>query len=100
MSAVSLSLRNNERLDAWVRQIFFLVTTSSNYKHKTELGESTAEARASAVAHRVRLQDGSMEIMAGSWPSRVQSAASLAHPAVDAGEAMAATTPIDAASRP
>ena len=33
-------------------------------------------------------------------PPGVQSTASLAHPAVDAGEAMTATTPIDAASRP
>ena len=58
--------------------------------------ESTAEARASAVGQHHCMP---LEIMARGPPG-VKSTASLAHPAVDAGEAMAATTPIDAASRP
>ena len=91
-----------ERLDAWVRQIIFssLRAATRNPKHKTEPGEHGRGSSLGGGMHCV------CSAVVWTWPlwrrgpPGVQSTASLAHPAVDAGEAMTATTPIDAASRP
>ena len=77
-----------------------LRVATRNPKHKTELGE---HGRGSSLGGGMECVCSAVVWRHGPWrrgPPGVQSTASLAHPAVDAGEAMTATTPIDAASRP